>query len=143
MIDHAGRSADLRLSQMIFDKVLNTTLASRPLSTGEYANRVMQYEFVREFFTSNTIGLVIDTAFVFIFLIVIYLISGWLAIIRPWRLCFCHNRTAGPGPNRHRMAAASNEASKRQSLLVETISTIETLKSLRAEATMCVAGRNS
>lgn len=137
LIDHAGRSADLRLSQMIFDKVLNTTLASRPLSTGEYANRVMQYEFVREFFTSNTIGLVIDTAFVFIFLIVIYLISGWLAIIPAVALVLSViiglRAQAQIG---HRMAAASNEASKRQSLLVETISTIETLKSLRAEATM-------
>lgn len=137
LIDHAGRSADLRLSQMIFDKVLNTTLASRPLSTGEYANRVMQYEFVREFFTSNTIGLVIDTAFVFIFLIVIYLISGWLAVIPAVALIlsvgigFYAQAKIG-----HRMAASANEASKRQSLLVETISTIETLKSLRAEATM-------
>jgi ATP-binding cassette subfamily C protein LapB len=137
LIDHAGRSADLRLSQMIFDKVLNTTLASRPISTGEYANRVMQYEFVREFFTSNTIGLLIDTAFVFIFLIVIYLISGWLAIIPAVALVLSVaiglRAQAQIG---HRMAAASNEASKRQSLLVETISTIETLKSLRAEATM-------
>ena len=137
LIDHAGRNADLRLSQMIFDKVLNTTLASRPMSTGEYANRVMQYEFVREFFTSNTIGLMIDTAFVFIFLIVIYLISGWLAIIPAVALLLSvaigFRAQAQIG---HRMAAASNEASKRQSLLVETISTIETLKSLRAEATM-------
>lgn len=137
LIDHAGRSADLRLSQMIFDKVLNTTLASRPLSTGEYANRIMQYEFVREFFTSNTIGLLIDTAFVFIFLIVIYLISGWLAIIPTVALVLSIaiglRAQAQIG---HRMAAASNEASKRQSLLVETISTIETLKSLRAEAAM-------
>ncbi|MGL3607880.1 type I secretion system permease/ATPase [Rhizobium sp. G187] len=137
LIDHAGRNADLRLSQMIFDKVLNTTLASRPLSTGEYANRVMQYEFVREFFTSNTIGLAIDTAFLFIFLLVIYLISGWLAIIPAVALILSIaiglHAQAKIG---HRMAAAANEASKRQSLLVETISTIETLKSLRAEATM-------
>jgi len=107
------------------------------LSTGEYANRVMQYEFVREFFTSNTIGLMIDTAFVFIFLIVIYLISGWLAIIPAVALILSIaiglRAQAQIG---HRMAAASNEASKRQALLVETISTIETLKSLRAEATM-------
>lgn len=54
---------DLHLSQMLFDKVLNSTLASRPMSTGECANRVTQYEFVREFFTSNTIGVIIDSLF--------------------------------------------------------------------------------
>jgi ATP-binding cassette subfamily C protein LapB len=137
LIDHAGRNADLRLSQMIFDKVLNSTLASRPLSTGEYANRVTQYEFVREFFTSNTVGLLIDTAFVFIFLIVIYTLSGWLVVIPAVALLLSVliglHAQAKIG---HRMAAATNEASRRQSLLVETISTIETVKSLRAEAGM-------
>ncbi|TPP04636.1 type I secretion system permease/ATPase [Rhizobium glycinendophyticum] len=137
LIDHAGRKADLKLSQMIFDKVLNTSLSSRPLSTGEYASRVMQYEFVREFFTSNTIGLVVDTAFVFIFLIAIYFISGWLAVIPAVALVL----TVAVGLRAQaqigsRMATANNEASKRQSLLVETISTIETVKSLSAEATM-------
>jgi ATP-binding cassette subfamily C protein LapB len=137
LIDHAGRNADLRLSQMIFDKVLNSTLASRPLSTGEYANRVTQYEFVREFFTSNTVGLLIDTAFVFIFLVVIYMLSGWLVVIPAVALLLSVliglHAQAKIG---HRMAAATNEASRRQSLLVETISTIETVKSLRAEAGM-------
>ncbi|MCQ1835334.1 type I secretion system permease/ATPase [Neorhizobium galegae] len=137
LIDHAGRNADLRLSQMIFDKVLNSTLASRPLSTGEYANRVTQYEFVREFFTSNTVGLLIDTAFVFIFLIVIYMLSGWLVVIPAVALVLSVliglHAQAKIG---HRMAAATNEASRRQALLVETISTIETVKSLRAEAGM-------
>jgi ATP-binding cassette subfamily C protein LapB len=137
LIDHAGRNADLRLSQMIFDKLLNTTLAARPLSTGEYANRVMQYEFVREFFTSNTIGLLIDTAFIFIFLTAIYMISGWLTVIPAAALLL----TVAIGLRAQarigsRMAAAANETSKRQALLVETISTIETVKSLRAEATM-------
>ncbi|WP_117194793.1 type I secretion system permease/ATPase [Rhizobium terrae] len=137
LIDYAGRNADLRLSQMIFDKVLNATMASRPMSTGEYANRVTQYEFVREFFTSNTIGLLIDTAFVFIFLVVIYAISGWLVVIPAIALLLSVliglHAQAKIG---HRMAAATNEASRRQALLVETISTIETLKSLRAEAGM-------
>ncbi|WP_087002644.1 type I secretion system permease/ATPase [Rhizobium sullae] len=137
LIDYAGRKADLRLSQLIFDKVLNSTLESRPLSTGEYANRVTQYEFVREFFTSNTIGVLIDSLFVFIFLAVIYLIAGWLVVIPA--AAFVLSVAIGLWAQAQigkRMATAANEASRRQSLLVETISTIETLKSLRAEATM-------
>ncbi|PTM91469.1 type I secretion system permease/ATPase [Mycoplana dimorpha] len=137
LIDYAGRKADLRLSQLIFDKVLNSTLASRPMSTGEYASRITQYEFVREFFTSNTIGVLIDSLFVFVFLGVIYLIAGWLAIIPTvaFILSVCVGFYAQAKIGK-RIAAAANEASRRQSLLVETISTIETLKSLRAEATM-------
>ena len=81
LIDYAGRKADLRISYLLFEKVLNSSLSARPGSTGEYANRITQYEFVREFFTSNTISVFIDTAFVFIFLLVIYAIGGWLVIV--------------------------------------------------------------
>ena len=30
LIDHAGRKADLRISYLLFEKVLNTSLAARP-----------------------------------------------------------------------------------------------------------------
>lgn len=135
LIDYAGRKADLRLSALLFDKVLNSTLAARPMSTGEYASRVTQYEFVREFFTSNTISTIIDSAFVFIFLGVIYSISGWIAVIPAvaFGLAVAIGLVAQARIGR-RVAAAANEAAQRQALLVESIATIETVKSLRAEA---------
>ncbi|GAA4126737.1 type I secretion system permease/ATPase [Aminobacter aganoensis] len=135
LIDHAGRKADLRISYMLFEKVLNTSLSSRPASTGEYANRVTQYEFVREFFTSNTVSTFIDTAFVFVFLLVIYAVASWLVVIPI--IAFIAAVVIGLVAQQRigkRVAASLNEASQRQSLLVESISTIETIKSLRAEA---------
>ncbi|MER9437052.1 type I secretion system permease/ATPase [Mesorhizobium sp. M7A.F.Ca.US.010.02.1.1] len=135
LIDYAGRKADLRISYLLFEKVLNSSLSARPGSTGEYANRVTQYEFVREFFTSNTISVFIDTAFVFVFLLVIYAIGGWLVIIPA--LAFVMSVIVGLITQRRigkRVAASMNEASQRQALLVESISTLETIKSLRAEA---------
>jgi ATP-binding cassette subfamily C protein LapB len=135
LIDHAGRKADLRLSALIFDKIMHATLASRPMSTGEYASRVTQYEFVREFFTSNTISVMIDTIFVFIFLFVIWLISGWIVVIPA--IAFALSIVIGLVAQHRigkRVAAAANESAQRQALLVESISTIETVKSLRAEA---------
>lgn len=135
LIDHAGRKADLRISYMLFEKVLNTSLSARPASTGEYANRVSQYEFVREFFTSNTVSTFIDTAFVFIFLLVIYAVSGWLVIVPI--IAFIAAVIIGLVAQHRigkRVAASMNEASQRQALLVESISTVETIKSLRAEA---------
>lgn len=135
LIDYAGRKADLRISYMLFEKVLNSSLSARPGSTGEYANRVTQYEFVREFFTSNTVSIFIDTAFVFVFLLVIYAIGGWLVIIPA--IAFVASVIVGLITQRRigkRVAASMNEASQRQALLVESISTLETIKSLRAEA---------
>ncbi|MFZ2101459.1 MAG: type I secretion system permease/ATPase [Oricola sp.] len=135
IIDKTGRSMDLKISYSLFDKVLHTSLAAQPPSTGEYANRVSQFEFVREFFTSNTIATAIDAFFVFIFLGVIYLISGWLFLI-PLTAFFIAIAVGLVTQFRigKRVARAANEAAQRQSLLVETISTMETVKSLRAEA---------
>jgi len=135
LIDHAGRKADLRISYLLFEKVLNTSLSARPASTGEYANRVTQYEFVREFFTSNTISTFIDTVFVLVFLLVIYAIAGWLAIIPA--IAFVISIVVGLIAQKRigkYVAASMNEASQRQSLLVESISTVETIKSLQAES---------
>jgi len=135
LIDHAGRKADLRISYMLFEKVLNTSLSARPASTGEYANRVSQYEFVREFFTSNTVSTFIDTAFIFIFLLVIYAVASWLVIVPI--IAFVAAIIIGLVTQQRigkRVAASMNEASQRQALLVESISTVETIKSLRAEA---------
>lgn len=137
LIDYAGRRADLKLSYLLFEKVLNATMASRPVQTGDYASRVMQYEFVREFFTSNTISVLIDTIFVFVFLIVIYLVAGWVVIVPmvAFALALAIGLIAQHRIGR-RVAAASNESSMKQALLVETISTIETVKSLKAERSL-------
>lgn len=135
LIDYAGRNADLRISYLLFEKILNSSLSARPASTGEYANRVTQYEFVREFFTSNTVSVFIDTVFVFVFIAVIYAIAGWLAIIPA--IAFVASVVVGLIAQQRigkRVAASMNEASQRQSLLVESISTLETIKSLQAEA---------
>jgi ATP-binding cassette subfamily C protein LapB len=137
LIDYAGRKADVRLSYLLFDKVLNSTLASQPMSTGEYASRVTQYEFVREFFTSNTISVLIDTCFATLFLLVIYLVAGWLVVIPAgaFVLAILIGLVAQHRIGK-RVAAAANESAQRQSLLVESISTMETVKSLRAEASL-------
>jgi diguanylate cyclase (GGDEF)-like protein len=107
------------------------------MSTGEYASRVTQYEFVREFFTSNTLSVLIDTVFVFLFLLVIYMIAGWIMIIPA--VAFVVAVTVGLFAQYRigkRVAAAANESAQRQALLVETISTLETVKSLRAESNL-------
>ena len=137
IIDQTGRAADIKISYMLFDKVLHTSMAARPSSTGEYASRISQIEFVREFFTSNTISTLIDSTFVFIFLIVIYIIAGWLAVI-PFIALLIAVAIGLIAQHRigKRVARAANESAQRQSLLVETISTIETVKTLKAETSL-------
>jgi ATP-binding cassette subfamily C protein LapB len=72
IIDYAGRGIDLRLSTTLFDRVVNTNLASRPSSTGAFINRITQYETLRDFFTSQTIAMFVDVLFMGVFLYVMF-----------------------------------------------------------------------
>src|SRR3546814_8800857 len=81
LVEEAGREIDERLSQRLFEKVLNTPLSARSGSTGALGRRVSEFESVREFFTSTTVVLVVDIAFLFFFVAIIALLGGWLALV--------------------------------------------------------------
>ncbi|EQB05303.1 ATP-binding protein [Sphingobium quisquiliarum P25] len=137
LVDEAGREIDERLSQRLFEKVMNVPLASRAGSTGALARRVSEFESVREFFTSTTVVLVVDIAFLFLFVGVIALLGGWLAAVPVVMIGVMG--TAGFFLQRS-MAGLSRDAQADASLqsaaLVEAIGGIETLKACRAEGRM-------
>jgi ATP-binding cassette subfamily C protein LapB len=86
---------------------------------------------VREFFTSATLALVVDLPFVFLFVFVIYLISGPLAIIP---LCAIPivigvGLIVQPFIARHAEKAAETGKSK-YSLIIESLSGLDTIKTV-------------
>src|SRR3546814_3234774 len=81
LIDDLGRDLDVKLAEKIFSKVLNMPLADRRGSTGMLARRVSEFESVRDFFASTTIVLIVDLAFLFLFLMMIAVLAGWLALV--------------------------------------------------------------
>jgi len=137
LVDEVGRGVDSRLSQRLFEKVMNTPLAAREGSTGALARRVADYETVREFFASTTVVLLVDMLFLFIFLVIIALLAGWLVIVPLVGIALMG--TAGMVLQR-RMAPASIDAqadsSLQHSVLVEAIGGQETLKAAGAEGRM-------
>src|SRR6185437_14377270 len=81
VVDEVGRDLDQRLSQKLFEKVMNIPLASREGNTGAFAKRISDYESVREFFTSTTVVLIVDIAFVFVFFGLILVLGGPLVLV--------------------------------------------------------------
>src|SRR3546814_13965812 len=79
VIDEIGRRLDIRLSQKIFGRVLGLPLAARQGNNGALAARVSEYTVVRDFFASTTVVLMVDLAFLVLFVAVIASIAGWLA----------------------------------------------------------------
>lgn len=134
LLDTVGKVLDITLSSAIFEKIMNTPLAVRSNSTGEFVNRVAQYEFVREFFTSSTLVLFIDAAFVFVYIFVIYAVAGWLvaipvvAMVAVILVGMIIQRLVGD-----EIAKSQTESSLRHAMLVEAVAAIETIKTMRAE----------
>ena len=80
-IDLAAQQIDLTIGEDIYKRVLEAPLDEVSGSVGGLANTIRGFDQVREFFTSATLALVVDLPFVFLFVFVIYLISGPLAVI--------------------------------------------------------------
>lgn len=137
LIDSAGRRADVLLSSRIFEQILNMQLHYRPTTTGAFASHLKEFETVREFFTSSTVATLTDLMFLGLFLFVIHLISGplvWVPVVAVILVLLVGLVIQIP---LHRsVKETQRESSHRHSLLVEVISSLETIKSVRAEAHM-------
>lgn len=137
LIDEVGRKLDAKLSQKLFEKVMNLPMADRQGSTGAMARRVSEYEHVRDFFASTTVVLAVDLTFLFLFLAFITLVGGWLVVVPVAGILFM--LTAGISLQKAMGRAALDaqaDASLQHSVLVESISGAETLKAVRAEGQM-------
>jgi len=137
LVDEIGRRLDAKYSQKLFEKVMNLPMAERQGSTGAFAKRISEYEGVRDFFASTSVVLLVDIGFLLVFLILITVLAGPLVLVPIVGIAIM--LTAGVVLQR-RMAGASQDAqadsSLQHSVLVESISGIETLKSARAEGQM-------
>jgi ATP-binding cassette subfamily C protein LapB len=137
LIDEVGRRLDSRLSQKLFEKVMNLPMADRQGSTGALARRVSDYELVRDFFASTTVVLAVDITFLVLFLGFITLVGGWLVIVplTGITLMLAAGMSLQKGMGRVALDAQA-DASLQHAVLVESISGAETLKAARAEGQM-------
>lgn len=137
LIDVSGKKADILLSTMLFQQVLHLRMEGKPASAGSFANNLHGYEAVRDFFTSATLASLIDLPFILMFVWVIWMIGGPLAIIPllaiPVVILVAIFLEA---PIRRAVEQSYVGAAQKQAILVESINSLETIKSLRAEGQM-------
>ena len=137
VVDQIGQRLDLKLSQKIYSRVLAMPLSSKRGSTGALAARVSEYAMVRDFFGSTTVVLIVDLAFLFLFVVVIAYIASWLALI-PLTMMACM-AIAGYQLQKKVVGAVRDvqaDHGMQQTLLVESIAGMETLKSMAGEGGM-------
>ncbi|MFC0309347.1 type I secretion system permease/ATPase [Gallibacterium melopsittaci] len=133
LTDIAGKKADLIISSMLFRRVMALRLQDRPASSGSYANNLRDFESVREFLTSASLLTIVDLPFLILFIGVIALIGGKLAlvpaIIIPTVIII---GIFAQFPLAKAINESMRESSQRQGLVVEAIEGIETIKNNNA-----------
>lgn len=133
-IDIAGKKSDLLLSAKIFSKVMGIRMESRPNSTGAFARHLQEFESIREFFTSATVSALIDLPFAFLFLLVIWIFAGLLAIVPLIAIiCMAVYSLYIQAPLRQSIEESSRLSSQKYATVIEAIAGLESVKIHNAE----------
>lgn len=136
-VDLAASRVDVTLSATIMERVLGMKLSERPASVGSFASGLQSFEAVRSFISSATILALVDLPFVLLFMIVVLLISWPLIFPILAGVVLVMIYTAAVQHKMHLLSENSMQASaQRNATLVESLSSLETLKILGAEGRM-------
>jgi ATP-binding cassette subfamily C protein LapB len=133
-VDEASARIDVQISATLMEKVLGMRLENRPESVGSFASNLRGFEQVRDFIASSTVTALIDLPFALIFIGVTAWISPWLAV--PVVVAFTVILVLGYVLQfrLHELSQTTYQASaQRNATLIESLTGIETIKSLGAE----------
>ncbi|MGH9578617.1 MAG: ABC transporter transmembrane domain-containing protein, partial [Terriglobales bacterium] len=137
LVDIAGKRIDVILSANIFEKAMGIRMEARPASVGSFAMNIHEFESFREFITSATITALVDLPFVVLFIAVIFWIGGYLGFVLVLAVpiivligLMLQRRLGEIIQQTFRYSA------QKQGLLIESLSSIETVKSISGEGVL-------
>lgn len=134
-IDIASKKTDVLLSSNIFEQMMGIRMEARPESVGNFANNMQQFDSFRDFFTSTTISTLIDLPFVLFFIIIIYTLGGYVAIVPTLAVPLVI--FAGfliQAPLNKAVKESYRYSGQKHAMLFESLAAVETVKSLSAES---------
>lgn len=132
-VDVAGARIDRDMGEAIFQQILNMRLDLRRGSTGSLAGLVREIETLRDFFASATLTALVDLPFIVITVAVMAIIGGWIVIVPLVLIPLVVVTALLTQPMMKRLSSeVLGEALGKQSVLVETIGSLETVKSSNA-----------
>lgn len=136
-IDIAGQRLDASVGASVFDNLMGMRLDARRGATGQIAGLVKEFENLRDFFSSATLVAVVDLPFIFFFIATIALIGGPLALVplAGVLLAILSGIVVQPLILK-RTQQAMTEGHQKNAVLIETLSGLETIKSVKADGLM-------
>ncbi len=130
--DNAGIHIDKEVSATFFDHISRNESLIGQKASGEIATTVREFDNLKEVMASATLVAFADFPFLIIFLIVLYMIGGAIAAVPAVIVLVVIAVGLAIQPIIKRMSAkASSDGKSKQSVLVEMLNGLETLKSLK------------
>jgi subfamily B ATP-binding cassette protein HlyB/CyaB len=138
VFSHTTNRIDVELGARLFRHLIALPIAYfEARRAGDSVARVRELENIRNFLTSSALTLVIDLGFTFVFLAVMFYYSPFLSWIVVGSFPFYVVISAGVAPVfRRRLEKKFDRGAENQSFLVESVSSIQTLKAMAIEPQM-------
>jgi ATP-binding cassette subfamily C protein LapB len=132
-VDHAGANIDRDIGEVVFERLLAMRLELKKGSTGALAGMMRELETLRDFFASATLTAVVDVPFILLTLLLVGLIGGPVVIVPALMVPIVILIGWLTHPALERLSAkAMGEGLLKQSVLVEAIGGLETVKTAGA-----------
>jgi ATP-binding cassette subfamily C protein LapB len=128
-VDHAGAQIDRDIGEAVFDRLLAMRLELKKGSTGALAGMMRELEALRDFFASATLTAVVDVPFIIVTLVIVGAIGGPVVIVPGLMVPLVILIGWLTHPALERLSARTmGEGLQKQSVLVEAIGGLETVK---------------
>lgn len=132
-IDIAGADIDQDVGDNVFARLLTIRLDQKRGSTGGLASLMRELETLRDFFASATLTVLVDVPFIFLTLIVVALIGGWLVLVPLVLIPIVIISGLMSQPALDRLSAQMmGQTMHKQAVLVEAIGGLEMVKAAGA-----------
>jgi subfamily B ATP-binding cassette protein HlyB/CyaB len=135
---HTSNRIDVELGARLFRHLLALPMAYfQARRVGDTVARVRELDTIRQFLTSSAITLALDLFFAIIFLVVLFIYSPLLTLVVAGALPLYVLLSLGLTPIfRERLNERFRRGAENQAFLVETVSGVETVKSMALEPVM-------
>ena len=130
-IDKAGSAIDIEVAETIFHHVSRNEklIANQP--AGAMASTIKEFDLLKEFLASATLVSFVDLPFAVLFLVILYVIGGWVVAAPAIIVVLVIASALLVQPIVRRLANnAQMDGMSKQALLVEMLHGLETLKTL-------------
>jgi ATP-binding cassette subfamily C protein LapB len=132
-VDIAGASIDREVGENVFSRLLSIRLDLKKGSTGSLTGLMRELEALRDFFASATMTAIVDLPFLFVTLLLVFVIGGKVVLVPGLAIPIVIGVGLLTQPAMDRLSAKSmGEGLQKQSVLVETVGGLETVKATGA-----------